>query len=89
MCRCAAITTMGSVVRRAALWQSEDKKGRNLADTVLTRSAQGSLARSNPSHSIQSAPQGKMPCRRRNTYLTERLFAAFSMSSATAFGCET
>jgi hypothetical protein len=31
MCRCAAITTGGSVVRRAALWQSEDKNGKNMA----------------------------------------------------------
>jgi hypothetical protein len=31
MCRCAAITTVGSVVRRAALWQSEDKNGKNVA----------------------------------------------------------
>jgi hypothetical protein len=34
MCRCAAITTLGSVVRRAALWQSEDKNGKNMADAV-------------------------------------------------------
>ena len=28
-------------------------------------------------------------CRRRKIYLIERLLAAFSMSSATALGCET
>jgi hypothetical protein len=38
MCRCAAITTVGSVVRRAALWQSEGKNGKNMAGAVPARS---------------------------------------------------
>ena len=38
MCRCAAITTVGSVVRRAALWQTEDKNGKNMAGAVPARS---------------------------------------------------
>jgi hypothetical protein len=38
MYRCATITTAGSVARRAALWQSEDENGKNVADTVAARS---------------------------------------------------
>ena len=37
MCRCRAITTAGSVARRAALWQSEDENGKNVADAVSRR----------------------------------------------------
>jgi hypothetical protein len=40
--------------------------------------------------SLRSAPAVEEVLRRhRRTYFIDRLIAAFSMSSATAFGCET